>query len=74
MELLQLTQSDKFRIENFLPVIDQFVTALEQRLHAYELISSRFSFMRKLDVLSSQEIMTAASNLVEVYLTCAIGN
>jgi len=33
MELLQLTQSDKFRIENFLPVIDQFITALEYFMH-----------------------------------------
>jgi hypothetical protein len=50
---------------------------LEQRLHAYELISSRFRFMRKLDVLSSQEIMTAALNLVEVYkndLDVCLGN
>lgn len=74
---MELTQSDKFRIENFLPVIDQFVTALEHRLSAYELISSRFGCLRKLDVLSSQEILTAASNLVEVYkddLDVCLGN
>src|SRR6218665_2555580 len=29
---------------------------------------SRFGCLRKLDVLSSQEILTAASNLVEVYI------
>ena len=64
---MELTQSEKFRIDNFLPVIDQFIAALEQRLGAYELISSRFGFLRKLDVLSQEEIMAAASNLVEVY-------
>ena len=34
------TQSDKFRIENFIPVIDQFSAALEHRLGAYDIISS----------------------------------
>jgi hypothetical protein len=50
---------------------------LEHRLSAYELISSRFGCLRKLDVLSSQEILTAASNLVEVYkddLDVCLGN
>ena len=50
---------------------------LEHRLRAYELISSRFGFLRKLDVLSSQEILTAASDLVDVYnddLDVCLGN
>ena len=70
-------QSEKFRTENFLPVIDRFITALEHRLCAYETISSRFGCLRKLDELSSQEILTAASNLVEVYegdLDACLGN
>ena len=40
---------------------------MEHRLCAYESISSRSGCLRKLDELSSQEIQTAASNLVEVY-------
>ena len=74
---VELTQSDRFRIANFLPAIDQFVTALEQRLGAYELISSRFGFLRTLEVLSSQELQAAASNLVKVYkddLDACLGN
>ena len=74
---METTQSEKFRTENFLPVIDRFVTALEHRLCAYETISSRFGCLRKLDELSSQEILTAASNLVEVYegeLDACLGN
>ena len=50
---------------------------MDQRLSAYELISSRFSFPRKLDVLSSQEILTSASHLVHVYkddLDVCLGN
>ena len=74
---METTQSEKFRTENFLPVIDRFITALEHRLCVYETISSRFGCLRKLDELSSQEILTAASNLVEVYegdLDACLGN
>jgi len=75
---MELTQSDKFRIrQNFLPVIDQFVVALQHRLGAYELISSRFGFLRKFDVLSPQELLAVAENLVEVYkddLDTCLGN
>ena len=50
---------------------------MQHRLGAYELISSRFGFLRKLHVLSSQELLAAASNLVEVYkddLDACLGN
>ena len=74
---METTQSEKFRTENFLPVIDRFITALEHRLCVYKTISSRFGCLRKLDEFSSQEILTAASNLVEVYegdLDACLGN
>ena len=57
--------------------MDQFATALEHRLRTYELISSRFGCLRKLDVLHSQEILLAEWNLFEVYkndLDVNIGN
>lgn len=72
-----LTQSDTFRIENFLTVIDQFAISLQQRLLAYELVSGRFSFLQKLDELPPHEILTAASNLVDIYkddLDACLGN
>jgi hypothetical protein len=57
----QPSHTIKFRIglQNFLPVIHQFVTALQHRLGAYELVSSRFGFLRKLNVLWSQELQAA---------------
>ena len=76
MEPMQ-SKSEKFRIENSLQVIDQFISALEHRLGTYELISSGFGFLSKLDVLSLQEILRAASNLVVVYnddLDVCLGN
>ena len=51
---------------------------MEHRLRTYfELISSRFGCLRKLDVLSLQETLLAESNLVEVYqdgLDVSLGN
>jgi hypothetical protein len=46
-------------------------------LLAYELVSGRFSFLQKLDELSPHEILTAASNLVDIYkddLDACLGN
>ena len=60
-----------------LSVIDKFFSALEHRLGAYEFISSLVGLLSKLNVLSSEEILTAASNLVVVYnddLDVCLGN
>ena len=43
-EEAQLSPSEKYRTETFLPVIDQFIASLDQRLQAYKQISSQFSF------------------------------
>ena len=67
----------RVNLRNFLPIIDQFISSSEHFLGKYEFISSRFGFLRKLDVLSSQEILTTASNLVVVYnddLDVCLGN
>ena len=75
------TQSDKFRNENFIPVIDQFSAALEHRLVAYETKlltqASPVGFLRQLDLLSPHELLAAASNLVGVSkddLDACLGN
>lgn len=62
-----LTPSETFRIRSFLPVIDQFVSSLEQRLEAYQLVNTRFGFLGKLATIENEEIMTAAQNLIENY-------
>ena len=46
-----------------MPVIDQFVSHLEQRPSAYELIYSRFGFLGQLDKLNPEEIQNAAKTL-----------
>ncbi|PIK45327.1 hypothetical protein BSL78_17828 [Apostichopus japonicus] len=62
-----LSPSEKFRVQNFLPVIDQFLSSLEQRLEAYENTCSLFGFLRKLETLDCNEIEAAAAKLVSEY-------
>lgn len=63
----ELSPSDKFKIENFLPVVDMFTTSLTQRLSAYEVVSGRFGFLRHLETLSKEEIENNAKKLVKEY-------
>jgi len=61
----------KFRVQNFLPVIIQFLSSLEQRLEIHENTCSLFGFLcESLDSLESldcTEIEVAAANLVAEY-------
>lgn len=66
-EEVQLSPSEKYRTETFLPVIDQFIASLDQRLQAYKDISSQFSFFSHLKELSSDELKAAAEQLVRSY-------
>lgn len=62
-----LTPSKKFKIQNFLPVIDTFSCNLDKRLSAYELINQRFGFLRNLDKLNNKEIEIEAMKVVKIY-------
>ena len=66
-EEVQLSPSEKYRTETFLPVIDQFIASLDQRLQAYKQISSQFNFFSHLKELSSDELQAAAEQLVRSY-------
>lgn len=66
-EEVQLSPSEKYRTQTFLPIIDQFVSSLGQRLEAYKQISSKFSFFRHLQRLSSDELCDAAEQLIRSY-------
>ncbi|XP_065664481.1 uncharacterized protein LOC136086134 [Hydra vulgaris] len=64
---VDLTSSQKFKIQKFLPVIDTFISNLDKRLSAYELVYQRFGFLRKIEQLSNQEIENEAIKLVKIY-------
>lgn len=64
---VELNPSEKFKIDCFLPVIDQLSTSINQRLKAYEVICNRFGFFGRLYELSYKELQEAAKQLVTVY-------
>ncbi|XP_050063061.1 zinc finger MYM-type protein 1-like [Aphis gossypii] len=76
-ETTQLSQREKFRSENFLPVIDQLYTSLTDRIKAYDIICKRFGFFRKLGNIEPSELLLSATNLVNIYsedLEATLGN
>ncbi|XP_042213159.1 uncharacterized protein LOC121860170 [Homarus americanus] len=57
-----LSQSEKFRVQNFLPAIDQFLSSLDQRLKAYEETCSLFGFLSKLESMNCDETEALQQN------------
>lgn len=66
-ESAQFTDSQKFRVECYIPVIDQLVTSLTQRISAYEKAENYFGFLRKLSSLSFQEIRKHSLKVINLY-------
>jgi len=64
---VELSPSDRFRTQSFLPVIDQLHQALTQRIKAYDTVSQRFGFLGKLNTMNDEEIQSAATDLVATY-------
>ena len=58
---------DDFKIKSFLPVMDQLIASLKQRMKAYEETYSRFSFLSKLDTISVEELTNKATTLCQIY-------
>lgn len=51
-----MTTSDKFRTQNFIAIIDHFISSSSHRLFAYESIHSNFVFLHYLENLTPNEI------------------
>jgi len=64
---VELSPSDRFRTQSFLPVIDQLDQSLTQRIAAYDAVSRRFGFLGKLNIMTAAEIQSAATDLVATY-------
>jgi len=62
-----LTDSDKFRIHNFYPVIDQLLVSLNEKIDAYSKVEGLFGFFRKLADLTEAEIKCHAAKVVNFY-------
>ncbi|XP_018398453.1 PREDICTED: uncharacterized protein LOC108776350 [Cyphomyrmex costatus] len=64
---VEFSVSESFRISQYLPIIDAFINALNQRIGAYEEIESRFGFLSKLDELSHAGITESFQRLIRIY-------
>ena len=64
----ELSPSQRFCAESYIPVIDTFLSSLAQPLSASELTCSQFSFFRQLETLSLEEIQVAAQIYVYIYI------
>lgn len=66
-EEAQLNPSLRYKAESFLPVIDQFVSSLDQRLQAYKLLAGKFDCFGCLSTLPPDQLRIAAKTLVDSY-------
>ena len=66
-ENVPFTNSNKFRVECYIPVIDQLMTSLIKRISAYIECDNYFGFLRKLDSLSLEEIRKQSLKIVQFY-------
>ena len=62
-----MTASKKFETSSFLPVIDQFIISLKDRISAYEKIDHQFGFLNNLFEIDATEIKRHADNLIKIY-------
>ena len=66
-EDIDLSPKEYFKINTFIPIIDNLNSALRFRLEAYKLLSERFGFLSRLTELTDEELREAASNLIHHY-------
>ncbi|XP_066947126.1 uncharacterized protein [Macrobrachium rosenbergii] len=63
----QMSRKVKFCANSFLPVIDQIVQSLSDRIVAYDVVCERFGFLNRLEDMDADEINSAAASLVSFY-------
>ncbi|XP_066969168.1 52 kDa repressor of the inhibitor of the protein kinase-like [Macrobrachium rosenbergii] len=63
----QMSPKVKFRANSFLPVIDQIVQSLSDRIAAYDVACEHFGFLNRLEDMDADEISSAAASLVSFY-------
>ena len=64
---VEFTPSEKFRILEFIPLIDTFVSTLDKRIIAYELVDLHFGFLSRFHILNPSEISKSAQRLLSIY-------
>lgn len=64
---VDMTAREKFRIQAFIQVIDQFSTSLSQRIEAYKTICDKFGFLSELSSCKPDTLREKGRNLVNSY-------
>lgn len=64
-----LTDSEKFRIETFLPIVDSWAQGLSTRGAAYDSFNGKFSFLININELNNAEIQSKCKDLANFYDT-----
>lgn len=67
IQTVNLSGSDKFRIESHYVIIDKFVAELQKRSEAYDMITQLFGFLLHLISIDENDLQVKARKLVEVY-------
>ena len=62
-----MTPSHKFCVHCYFPILDQIVQSLDHRIAANQVVSDRFGFLHRLQHLVYDEIIDAASKLIQLY-------
>ncbi|CAK8695124.1 unnamed protein product [Clavelina lepadiformis] len=62
-----LDPSSRFKVDSYLPIIDQILSSMKTRLEAYDGLQRKFSFLIELNTMSNCKIETSAKSLLQYY-------
>ena len=66
-DVVQQSPRDIFRTKSFLPVIDQLIVLMNERISAYEDVDERFGFLAEMITMEPSQLEPKAKNLVHQY-------
>ena len=64
---VERSPGESFRIDHYIPIIDQLLTSLRARIEAYRSLCGRFGFLLNITTLTNDDLRTAANKLVKYY-------
>ena len=62
-----LDPSSRFKVDSYLPIIDQILSSMKTRIKAYNRLQRKFSFLVELNTVSSCKIEASAKSLLQYY-------
>ena len=62
-----LDPSSRFELDSYLPIMDQILSSMKTRIEAYNHLQKKFSFLMKLNTMSSCKIEASAKTLLPYY-------